>query len=583
MNVLGISAFYHDSAACLVRGGRVVAASQEERYSRVKHDRALPVNAIHACLKDSGLGLRDIDAVVFYEKPLLKFDRILESFIYSSWSGIKPFVSTMPQWLTRRLWVREEVREKTGYEGLFLCCSHHLSHAAAAFFPSPFQEAAVLTVDGVGEWATAGLGIGSGNSWTGMYEQRFPHSLGLLYAAFTSYLGFAVNDGEAKVMGLASYGQPLYREAILEEVVDLREDGSFYLNMDFFDLLSGRGMTSELFHRKFGGPPRPMGGIPGKREMDLARSVQDVTETILIRMARFAHRETGMTDLSFSGGVALNCVANGRLLREGPFERIWIQPASGDAGGALGAALAVYHLYAGGPREPDGIRDTMGGSFLGPSFRKEEIQEALWKEGLAFEEFSSDGQLCDRAANLLADGKVLGWFQGRMEFGPRALGNRSILADPRDPDKKNRLNAAVKFREPFRPFAPAVLEEESSRYFEGAVPSPYMLMAFPVREGAGMPAVTHVDGSARVQTVDGEDNPLFRLLIERFKAVTGCPAVLNTSFNVRGEPIVQSPADAIRCYLRTGMDCLVLGPFLVEGKGRTLQVCPGSAGTEDLA
>jgi carbamoyltransferase len=592
--VLGISAYYHDSAACLVRDGEVVAAAQEERFTRKKHDHRFPSHAAEFCLKRAGITPDALDFVAFYDKPLLKFERLLETYIDYAPRGLRSFMMAMPLWLREKLWVRDglsrelEAAAGAGFAGKVLFTEHHESHAASAFFPSPFESAAVLTMDGVGEWATSSYGYGRGNELHLLAELRFPHSLGLLYSAFTYYTGFRVNSGEYKVMGLAPYGEPRYTQLILDELVDLREDGSLRLNMKYFDFAAGLVMTNGRFDRLFGGPARRPEGELTQREMDLACSVQEVTEEAMLRMARHAHRETGERNLCLAGGVALNCVGNGRILREGPFERVWIQPAAGDAGGSLGAALSVWHQYLGREREADAARgpwsDRMRGSYLGPEFTDEEIEEFLVRAEAKFIRVEA-GELSRRVARLLADGMVVGWFQGRMEFGPRALGARSILGDPRSPRMQTQMNLKIKYRESFRPFAPSVLRERVSDYFGLDCDSPYMQLVAPVREelrlkpAAGeeklfgierlkaarstIPAVTHVDYSARIQTVRREENPRYHELLSAFEELTGCAVLVNTSFNVRGEPIVCTPQDAYRCFRRTEMDCLVLGDFVL--------------------
>ena len=583
MTVLGLSCFYHDSAAALVRDGEIVAAAQEERFSRRKHDPAFPHGAVAYCLEAAGL--RDaggLDAVAFYDKPFLTFERLLETYLTYAPRGLASFLEAMPLWLKRKLWTPDVLRrELGGYDGPLVFSEHHRSHAASAFFPSPFERAAVLTTDGVGEWATTSWGVGEGAGLDLKAEIHFPHSLGLLYSAFTTFCGFRVNSGEYKLMGLAPYGEPRYVEAIREHLIDLRDDGSYRLHSDAFTFPVGLRMTGRRFEALFGGPAREPEGPLTQREMDLARSVQAVVEEAVLKMARHVHAETGEDNLCLAGGVALNCVANGRLLREGPFRRIWVQPAAGDAGGALGAALVAAHEWGGLDRTVH-AGDAMRGATLGPAFSAEEIRAALEADGFSGLEALSDGDLVGRVAGLLADGQTVGWFQGRAEFGPRALGHRSILADPRDRATQRRVNLQIKFRESFRPFAPSVLAERADEFFDlgGEVvspESPYMLLVGPVRgarvggEGLGrlehvespVPAVTHVDGSARVQTVTRERNGLYHALLTAFEARTGCPVLVNTSFNVRGEPIVHSPADALRVFRRTHMDALALGPFVV--------------------
>ncbi len=575
MNILGISAYYHDSAASLVRDGKILFAAQEERFTRIKHDPGFPLNAIRFALKAAGISAADIDLIAFYDKPLVKFERLLESYLFSVPRGLPSFLQAMPAWLNRKLWIPDLVnRELPGFRGRMLFFDHHESHAASAFFPSPFEKAAIITMDGVGEWATTTFGRGEGRRIMLEKEIRFPHSLGLLYSAFTYHLGFTVNSGEYKVMGLAPYGEPRYAGAILENMLDLRKDGSFRMNMEYFDYVAGLTMTSRKFEQLLGGPRREPDGPISQREMDVAASVQAVTEEAMIRIADTAARETGEENLCLAGGVALNCVGNGKLLRKGIFRRIWIQPAAGDAGGALGAALMAWHLYLESGRSPDPARDSQQGSLLGPAFSPGEIGAVLDGSGAVYRRLREE-EVPGQVADLLAAGRVVGWFQGRMEFGPRALGARSILADPRLPAMRALLNEKVKFRETFRPFAPAVLWEKTGELFDLEVESPYMLFTARVRDEdgrsaggrakPGLPAVMHVDGSARVQTVTREDSaPLFYDTIRSFHEKTGCPAVLNTSFNVRGEPIVCSPGDAYRCFMGTGIDELAIGPFLLR-------------------
>jgi carbamoyltransferase len=589
MYILGISAYYHDSAACLVRDGEVVAAAQEERFSRKKHDHNFPTAAVEFCLRHARITAADLDHVAFYDKPLLKFERLLETYLDYAPSGIRSFLMAMPLWLREKLWIREQVMKQGDYKGKVLFTEHHESHAASAFFPSPFESAAVLTMDGVGEWATSSYGYGKGNELHLLGELHFPHSLGLLYSAFTYYTGFKVNSGEYKVMGLAPYGEPRYVERILDELVDLREDGSLRLNMKYFNYCQGLTMTNDAFDKLFGGPARKPEGELTQREMDLARSVQEVTEMSMLRMAHHVHKETGEKNLCLAGGVALNCVGNGRLLREGPFEKVWIQPAAGDAGGSLGAALSVWYQYLGNQRDVKEVcrnrSDGMSGSYLGPSFTSDDIQDYLDGAGVNYRRLNRS-ELVDEVARHLADEKVVGWFQGRMEFGPRALGGRSILGDPRSPRMQSQMNLKIKFRESFRPFAPSVLRERVADFFEMDADSPYMLLVAPVHKGlrremsadqeklfgieklnvprSTIPAVTHVDYSARVQTVRREENALYYDLIAAFGRLTGCPVVVNTSFNVRGEPIVCTPEQAFTCFMRTEMDILVLEDFVID-------------------
>jgi len=588
--ILGISAFYHDSAACLVAGGRVVAAAQEERFTRKKHDPSFPKNAIAYCLREGGLGsAEELDHVVFYDKPMLTFERLLETYGRYAPRGFKSFVKAMPVWLKDKLWMREHIKDELGCDADVLFTEHHESHAASAFFPSPFQDAAILTMDGVGEWATASFGHGKDNRIEILREIHFPHSLGLLYSAFTYFTGFKVNSGEYKLMGLAPYGTPRYVDEIYDELIDLKEDGSFKLNMRYFEYPVGLRMTNFRFARLFGGPRRSPESALTQREMDLAASVQKVTEEAVLRMTRYAQQETGSDNLVLAGGVALNCVGNGRVLREGPFKNLWIQPAAGDAGGALGAALFVHHQLLGGERQADGVNDTQQASLLGPRFDTPALQEFVESTGIDADRFDDEAALTDRVAGLMAENKVIGWYQGRMEFGPRALGNRSILGTPLNADMQTRMNLKIKFRESFRPFAPSVLREDVHEFFELDYDSPYMLIVAGVHpdkrkqvdsESEGLdklkqvrseiPAITHVDFSARVQTVDHKGNPLYHRLISAFKAKTGCPVIVNTSFNVRGEPIVCTPEEAYRCFTRTHMDVLVLGPYVIERKRQTL-------------
>ncbi len=583
MNILGISAFYHDSAAALVRDGEIVAAAQEERFSRVKHDSRFPSHAVQYCLEAAGLTPANLDYVVFYEKPLLKFERLLETYLAYAPRGFRQFLVGMPVWLKQKLHLPREMDQALGhgYKGRYIFTEHHESHAASAFFPSPFEEAAILTMDGVGEWATASFGVGRGNRVQLSHELQFPHSLGLLYSAFTYFTGFRVNSGEYKLMGLAPYGEPTYRDLILEKLVDLKPDGSLRLNMEYFGYCHTLVMTNRRFERLFGGPPRRAEAPLTQREMDLAASVQAVTEEAMLRATRHVHRQTGMKNLALAGGVALNCVANGRILRETPFENIWIQPAAGDAGGALGAALFVWHQLLGHERRVDG-RDQQQASLLGPAYSDEQIRRFLDSAGAKYQTYGDEHALIAKVADLIDEGKVIGWLQGRMEFGPRALGSRSILGDARSQEMQSIMNLKIKFRESFRPFAPCVLREDVAEYFETRPQedSPYMLLVAAVREQKRLnseaksraltgldklkakrsiiPAVTHVDYSARIQTVDPQRHPRLHKLITAFKHKTGCSVIINTSFNIRGEPIVCSPQDAYRCFLATNMDVLVL-------------------------
>jgi carbamoyltransferase len=578
MDILGISCFYHDSAACLVRDGHILAAAQEERFTRKKHDPRFPRHAIAYCLKDAGIKAQELDYVVFYDKPFLTFERLLLSYLTVAPKGLRSWLEAMPVWLGQKLHIQKVIRKEIGYEGDVLFTEHHEAHAASAFYPSPFEEAAILTIDGVGEWATASYGFGKGREITLLKELHFPDSLGLLYSAFTYFTGFKVNSGEYKLMGLAPYGVPRYKDVILSDLVDAKEDGSIRLNLSYFDFLGGLRMTNRRFSKLFGGPPRRPETEITQREMDIAASIQAVTEDIVLRMVNTVHRETSQKNLCLAGGVALNCVANGRVLREGPFENIWIQPAAGDAGGALGAALSVWHRYLENERTPSEARDRQQGSYLGPAFSDEDIEAFLLKRGYAFH-VMDDGNRASTIAGLIAAGKIVGYLTGRMEFGPRALGARSILGNPRRDDTQTVMNLKIKYRESFRPFAPTVLEEKASEYFDIQVPSPYMLMVAKVQEKrrlpqpsrdtipmlerlkvkrSDIPAVTHLDYSARLQTVNDHDKPDYHAVISEFERLTGCAVLVNTSFNVRGEPIVCTPQDAYRCFMRTEMDVLVL-------------------------
>jgi carbamoyltransferase len=583
MRILGISALYHDSAAVLLEDGQIQAAAQEERFTRLKHDASFPRQAMAWCIsRASG----PVDAVVYYEKPLLKFERILSTAAAVAPRGLSAFAAAMPPWLQQKLWIPSLVEEELARLGCgkipIYFTAHHEAHAASAFFPSPFARAAILTVDGVGEWATTVLGRGEGNQLQLQRELTFPHSLGLLYSAFTYYCGFRVNSGEYKLMGLAPYGSPRYVTKIRDHLIDLKPDGSFRLNLDYFGFLDGRAMTNASFHALLGGAPRPPEGPLDQRHCDLARSVQEVTEEVVLRLARTLFSDTGEENLCLAGGVALNCVANGRLLREGPFQRIWVQPAAGDAGGALGAAFAFHHGQAGAPRHPVANTDVMQGALLGPAFTDDEIEAVLKEHGLKAERLSPSA-IGSRTAERLEAGDVVGFFQGRAEFGPRALGARSILADARSPEMQQRLNRKIKFRESFRPFAPVVLAEHAREWFELDAPSPYMLFTAPVAQSKRLnalsngewqqqlktirsviPAVTHVDYSARVQTVEQAAAPELHSVLQAFAKRTGCPVLVNTSFNVRGEPPVCHPREAVDCFLRTGIDCLVAGSFLVD-------------------
>lgn len=601
MNILGISAFYHDSAVALLRDGEIVAAAQEERFSRKKHDSGFPTHALEYCLEEAGLPLGAVDYVVFYDKPFLKFERLLETYLASAPKGFQSFRLAIPVWLREKLFLKDLlVKKLRGYDPAYdwdnrlRFSEHHLSHAASAFFPSPFEEAAVLTMDGVGEWPTASLAVGRGRTLEVLKEIHFPHSLGLLYSAFTYYTGFKVNSGEYKLMGLAPYGEPTYAQLILDHLIDVKPDGSFRLDQSYFNYTTGLTMTSGKFHELFGGPPRKPSETLEPRHMNLAASIQAVTEEVVLRLTRAIRRDTGLRDLCLAGGVALNCVANGRVLRDGQFDRIWIQPAAGDAGAALGAALAVHHIHLGQDRAVNG-QDTMRGAFLGPSYEQADIERRLTAAGGRYTVLD-DATLIQACAAAIAEGKALGWFQGRMEFGPRALGARSILGDARSPTMQSVLNLKVKFRESFRPFAPSVLREDVADWFELDVDSPYMLLVADVVKRrrramteaeqqlfgiqklnvprSDIPAVTHVDYSARIQTVHAETNPRYHALISTFKALTGCPTIVNTSFNVRGEPIVCTPEDAFRCFMGTDIEALAVGNCLLrsEDQDPTLKV-----------
>jgi carbamoyltransferase len=582
--ILGISAFYHDSAAALLRDGEIVAAAQEERFTRKKGDASFPTHASEYCLKAAGITVADLEYVGFYDKPLLKFERILETYVGVAPNGLRSWLKAAPLWVKDKLHMDRHLRQGLDYHGPLLYAEHHESHAASAFFPSPYRDAAILTVDGVGEWATATLAAGHGSDLEILHEIHWPDSLGLLYSAFTYFTGFKVNSGEYKVMGLAPYGEPRYVDLIYDKLIDLKDDGSFTLNQEYFGYLSGLTMTNGAFARLFDGPPRKPESKLTQREMDLARSIQVVCEEVMLRMAHTAHRETGLDTLCMAGGVALNCVANGRIMREGPFRNIWIQPAAGDAGGALGVAQLIWHRQLKQPRVVDAGSDSMKGSYLGPSFEPAEVEASLASIGAQHQRLERD-ELLARVAELLAGEKVIGWFDGRMEFGPRALGARSILGDPRSPRMQAQMNLKIKFRESFRPFAPSVLRERVADYFELDADSPYMLLVAPVSQDrridmnqdeqrlwgieklnvprSDLPAITHIDYTARVQTVTREVSPNYYDLISRFDQLTGCPVLVNTSFNVRGEPIVCTPADAYRCFMRTDIDALVVWPFLL--------------------
>jgi len=589
VNILGISAFYHDSAACLVRDGEIVAAAQEERFTRKKHDHRFPARAIDYCLAEAGIAPEELDLVAFYDKPLLKFDRLLETYVAYAPAGFRLFLMGLPLWLKQKLYTPRELDQglQKRYKGRYVFLEHHESHAASAFFPSPFEEAAILTLDGVGEWATGSIAIGRGNQIQMLKELRFPHSLGLLYSAFTYFTGFKVNSGEYKLMGLAPYGEPVYADLIREKLLDVKADGSFRMDMSYFAYTHKDVMTSRKFDSLLGGPPRKAESPITQREMDLAASIQLVTEDIMLKIASYAHELTGLDNLCMAGGVALNCVGNGKILRDGPFDRVWIQPAAGDAGGALGAALFVWHQLLENKREQKG-RDSQKGSLLGPAYSNESIRAFLDSKGAAYRYYETEESLCEAVADLIAQENVVGHCAGRMEFGPRALGARSILGDARSRKMQATMNVKIKFRESFRPFAPAVLREDVDAYFDMRAneDSPYMLLVAPVKnekrlpvESHGekgldklrqvrsvVPAITHVDFSARVQTIDRDRNPRFHRILQAFKRKTGSPVVINTSFNVRGEPIVNTPEDSYRCFMHTNMDALVLESFVLLKK-----------------
>ena len=590
MNILGISAFYHDSAAALVSDGQIRSAVQEERFSRKKHDHRFPRQAIEYCLSEAQLTPDQLDHVVFYDKPFVKFERLLETYLAYAPYGFRSFLQAMPLWIKEKLWIPDIIQKELDYAGSILFSDHHDSHAASAFFPSPFSSAAIMTIDGVGEWTTASWGIGRDNYFELAEEIRFPHSLGLLYSAFTYYLGFKVNSGEYKVMGLAPYGEPRYVDLIMDHLMDLKSDGSFRFDMSYFNYCAGLTMTNDKFHRLFEGQPRQPETDLTQKEMDLARSVQEVTEEVMLKQARHVRQESGEPNLCLAGGVALNCVGNGKILSERIFDNIWIQPAAGDAGGALGAALDVYYRYLGQTRQTNGNSDLQHSSLLGPSFGHQEIAAYLSDNQLDGENLT-DAELFTQVARLLDQEQIIGWFQGRMEFGPRALGNRSILGDPRSEKTQSVMNLKIKYRESFRPFAPSILIDDVNDYFEMEGESPYMLLVAPVQNKirrqvkmdkerlfgidrlniarSEIPAVTHVDYSARVQTVSESEHPRYYNLIQAFKELTGCPVLVNTSFNVRGEPIVCTPDDAYRCFMRTEMDYLVLGNYLLDKKKQT--------------
>lgn len=585
MYILGISAFYHDSAACLVKDGEIIAAAQEERFTRKKHDHNFPINAIKFCLQYERITSKDIEIVAFYDKPFLKFERILETYLQYAPIGIKSFIKAMPLWIREKLWMKDMIKTELGYEGKVLFPEHHESHAASAFYPSPYNNSAILTMDGVGEWTTMSYGVGEGNGIKLFAEIKFPHSLGLLYSAFTYYTGFKVNSGEYKVMGLAPYGEPKYKKLIYDHLIDVKDDGSFRMNMEYFNYSAGLTMTNEKFHKLFGGPPRIPETNLTQKDMDLARSLQDVTEEIVMKIVKHVHKETGQTNITLAGGVALNCVANGKILREGPFENIWIQPAAGDAGGALGAALITWYQYLNNPRTADEKTDSQKGSFLGPAFRDDDIHSFIQSSNLIAKKYNED-ELIKTVSDILADEKIIGWFDGRMEFGPRALGSRSIIGDARSPKMQANMNIKIKFREGFRPFAPSVLGEKITEYFEIDRETPYMLLVADVKKErrrnmsdeeeklwgikklnvlrSDIPAITHVDYSARIQSVHKETNPRYHKLISQFEKDHGYAVIVNTSFNVRGEPIVCTPEDAYKCFMRTHIDYLVLGNYLLK-------------------
>ncbi|OGX38753.1 MAG: hypothetical protein A3C36_00755 [Omnitrophica WOR_2 bacterium RIFCSPHIGHO2_02_FULL_52_10] len=583
--ILGISAFYHDSAACLLRDGKIIAAAQEERFTRKKHDFAFPNHAIRWCLNAAGITSRELNYVGYYEKPFIKFERLLFTYLNYAPAGLFSFLKAMPLWLKQKIFLKDLIRKELDYEGEIIFTDHHESHAASAFYPSPFNEAAIMTMDGVGEWTTASFGTGRGNTLSLHSEIKFPHSLGLLYSAFTYYVGFRVNSGEYKLMGLAPYGEPKYADLIKKELIDIKPDGSFKLNMKYFDYCAGLTMTNRRFHQLFGGPPRKPESKITQRDMDLARSIQEVTEEVMLKMADHVHAVTKMDNLCLAGGVALNCVGNGKILRAGKFKNIWIQPAAGDAGGALGGAVFIWYRLLNNERVSDGVHDRQGGSYLGPRYTDDEIERCL-KDIDARYVRVTDGEYAAKVAGLIARQKVIGLFDGGMEFGPRALGARSVIADARSEKMQSVINLKIKFRESFRPFAPSVLEEKAGEFFDLACPSPYMLLVAPVQKSqvnadsygrkagdileqlnirrSSIPAVTHVDYSARLQTVRAETNPRYHQIIREFYKQTGCPVIINTSFNIRGEPIVCTPQDAYRCFMCTDMDYLVMGNYICD-------------------
>ena len=587
MNILGISAYYHDSAACLVKDGIIIAAAQEERFTRKKHDHSFPSNAIQYCLGEAGIDETELNYVSFYDKPFLKFERILETYLAFAPIGIKSFLKAMPLWIRKKIWIKELIKDELNYNGKIVFPEHHESHAASAFFPSPFQEAAFITMDGVGEWATSSFGIGKDSKIELLADIQFPHSLGLLYSAFTYYTGFRVNSGEYKVMGLAPYGKPKYKDLIYKYLIDVKDDGSFKMNMDYFNYCAGLTMTNSKFHKLFEGLPRKPESKLTQKEMDLARSVQEVIEEIVLKIAKHVRNETGMKYLCLAGGVALNCVANGKLLRSGLFDDIWIQPAAGDAGGAVGCALFTWYQYLDNYRKVDNETDFMQGAYLGPEFNNDSIEKFLNKNKYSYQ-MLTDTKLPEKIADLIANQNVIGWFQGRMEFGPRALGSRTIIGDARSSEMQKTINLKIKYRESFRPFAPSVRSENISDYFEIDRESPYMLLVSNVKKDkqvvmseeqnsyfgleklnvvrSEVPAITHVDYSARIQSVNKHTNPRYHEILTSFNNKYGCPVIVNTSFNVRGEPIVCTPKDAYLCFMRTQMDYLIMGNYLLDKK-----------------
>ena len=591
MNILGISAYYHDSAACLVKDGIIIAAAQEERFTRKKHDHSFPSNAIQYCLGEAGIDETELNYVSFYDKPFLKFERILETYLAFAPIGIKSFLKAMPLWIRKKIWIKELIKDELNYNGKIVFPEHHESHAASAFFPSPFQEAAFITMDGVGEWATSSFGIGKDSKIELLADIQFPHSLGLLYSAFTYYTGFRVDSGEYKVMGLAPYGKPKYKDLIYKYLIDVKDDGSFKMNMDYFNYCAGLTMTNSKFHKLFGGSPRKPESKVTRKEMDLARSVQEVTEEIVLKMAKHVKKKTGIKYLCLAGGVALNCVANGKLLRSGLFDDIWIQPAAGDAGGAVGCALFTWYQYLDNYRKVDNETDFMQGAYLGPEFNNDSIEKFLNKNKYSYQ-MLTDTELPEKIADLIANENVIGWFQGRMEFGPRALGSRTIIGDARSSEMQKTMNLKIKYRESFRPFAPSVRSENISDYFEIDRESPYMLLVSNVKKDkqvvmseeqnsyfgleklnvvrSEVPAITHVDYSARIQSVNKHTNPRYHEILTSFNNKYGCPVIVNTSFNVRGEPIVCTPKDAYLCFMRTQMDYLIMGNYLLDKKDQKL-------------